>query len=672
MSELVFLAHLPLLRIDSESIPFAGGDLWRMPFENFCALTGSAFESHQSEYEATAPVFYRVVGDLELPALTPGRGDGTNAIEIKAPSDNWGFFEQFGLGFLERFQQALVDRAWAGLLLASPASALPAPRLSVMFVVSTDDAGFELSENKANVVHIQGDADQEYLFFSKAAGSTLSEETISQASALTKIVDEARQIPGLTCALDTLLTSTNPALTPLEQLIVSVIALEALLLPEITSGLSKSFSDRLAALLASTAEQVPPLTELAALLYKLRSSALHDRIASDSRAADEPLANAYGQQLLAAAIRELTPRLRNNRSWKEVRSGLDRFQEKDRAFDIELPQRTTRRAECLKLSASNPSVIAIPLGGVSMDAPKDTIISWAPLVGLGGAQTFALDGKNAPVVMPLTGPELLSMEDKDIRRDFAAQLLAQSHPIAVLSTIFFKLEQNDVTRAQNDVTGAIDQLLRARDLGVLSLRLAGFGGFHDPELIGQYIYDERIRLRHPTILRQTLLQQMRTEPEEQILPQDISRIIPFWRLLSNYDATCRDPDIDCVLLMFRRSFNRRFLSGTGRSILLFSALEAMLGRFRRKRDPVQLEDLVLKLTGPNSPEGKWFAKSGRRFRNTVLHEGFSAGPATERAVDHVGNVLRAVIPVYLRTWMDLTDRTGKNPGYELLRSLEKS
>lgn len=665
MSELVFLAHLPLLRIDSESIPFAGGDLWRMPFENFCALTGSAFESHQSEYEATAPVFYRVVADLELPGLTPGRGDATKAIEIKAPSDNWGLFEQFGLGFLERFQQALVDRAWAGLLLASPASALPAPRLSVMFVVSTDDAGFELSESKTNVVHIQGDADQEYLFFSRAAANTLSEETISQASALTEIVDEARQMPGLTGALDTLLASTNPALTPLEQLIVSVIALEALLLPEITSGLSKSFSDRLAALLASTAEQVPPLTEVAALLYKLRSSALHDRTASDSRAADEPLANAYGQQLLAAAIRELTPRLRSNHSWKEVRSGLDRFQEKDRAFDIELPQRTTRRAECLKLAPSNPSVIVIPLGGVPMDAPENTILSWAPLIGLGGAETFAFDGKNAPIVMPLTGPELLSMEDKDIRRDFAAQLLGESHPIAVLTTTVVKSEQSDLTQA-------IDQVLRARDLGVLSLRLAGFGGFHDPELIGQYIYDERIRLRHPTILRQTLLQQMRTEPDEQILPQDISRIIPFWRLLSNYDATCRDADIDCVLLMFRRAFSARFMSGAGRSILLFSALEAMLGRFRRKRDPVQLEDLVLKLTGPNSPEGRWFAKSGRRFRNTVLHEGFSAGPATERAMNHVCNVLRAVIPAYLRTWMDLSDRTGKNPGYELVRSLEKS
>jgi hypothetical protein len=664
MSELVFLAHLPLLRIDSESIPFAGGDLWRMPFEHFRGLTGSAFESHQSEYEETAPVFYRVVLNLELPGLTPGRGDGTTAIQIKAPSDNWALFEQSGMGFLERFQQAVVDRAWAGLLLASPASALPAPRLSVMFVVS-DDAGFELSENKASVVHIQGDADQEYLFFSKAAGNTLSEESISQAAALTEIVDEAKQIPGLACALDTLLASTNPALTPIEQLIVSVIALEALLLPEITSGLSKSFSDRLAALLASTAEQVPPLTELAALLYKLRSSALHDRIAANSQAADEPLANAYGQQLLAAAIRELTPRLRDNNAWKEVRSGLNRFQEKNLAFDIELPQRNSRRAECLKLSPSNPSVAVIPLGGVPMDAPDDTILSWAPLVGLGGAETFALDGENAPIVMPLTGPELLSMEDKDIRRDFAAQLLAQSHPIAALTTTVVKSKQSDVTQA-------IDQVLRARDLGVLSLRLAGFGGFHDPELIGHYIYDERIRLRHPTILRQTLLQQLRTEPEEQILAKHISRIIPFWQLLSDYDATCRDADIDCVLLMFRRAFSGRFLSGTGRSILLFSALEAMLGRFRRKRDPVQLEDLVLKLTGPNSAEGKWFARSGRRFRNTVLHEGFSASPATERAVDHVCNVLRAVIPAYLRTWMDLSDRTGKNPGYELVRSLEKS
>src|ERR1041384_1292862 len=95
MSELVFLAHLPLLRIDSESLHFASGDLWRMPFANFLGLTGGAFENHQTEYEETAPVFYRVLLDLELPSLTPGRADGTTAIEIKAPSDNWGLFAQF-------------------------------------------------------------------------------------------------------------------------------------------------------------------------------------------------------------------------------------------------------------------------------------------------------------------------------------------------------------------------------------------------------------------------------------------------------------------------------------------------------------------------------------------------------------------------------------------------
>ena len=34
MSQLMFLAHLPLLRMEQEEVPFAGGWLWRVPFED--------------------------------------------------------------------------------------------------------------------------------------------------------------------------------------------------------------------------------------------------------------------------------------------------------------------------------------------------------------------------------------------------------------------------------------------------------------------------------------------------------------------------------------------------------------------------------------------------------------------------------------------------------------
>ena len=231
MSELVFLSHIPLLRIEEETLPFQGGDLWQLPFETYDALSLRAFTDHRKEYEETSPVFYRIEVNLDLPILQEDREGDEGAIEIKIPSDNWALLAQYGLGFVSGFHDGLVDRAWAALLLAAPGAALPSPRLSTTFVVSTGNASFEMAGGVCKKIRVQGDADQEYLFLSEAAGPPLPTATIERASSLLEVVDEVKQHANLTAALSSLLAVTMPSLSPIEQLTLSVVALEAILLP---------------------------------------------------------------------------------------------------------------------------------------------------------------------------------------------------------------------------------------------------------------------------------------------------------------------------------------------------------------------------------------------------------------------------------------------------------
>jgi hypothetical protein len=666
MSDVVFLAHIPLLRVEAESAPFGHGDLWRMPFDHFDALTLGAFDRHRSEYEATAPVFYRSMLDINLPGLVAGTATHSGAIEMKAPSDDWENLERVGLGYFERFQRVLVDPAWAALLLAAPTSALPAPRLSVNFAIAVGDAVFEFRDQRVDKVRIQGDADQEYLFLPEAAGSVLPAEVIAQASEFAESVEEIAKHPEMSAALNALTAVSLPMLTPVEHLMLSVIALEALLLPEVRSGLTREFAKRLASLLAADGDHFTRLCRIAAELYDIRSSALHGSRRRHRSGAHDAADNAYAQQLLAGAIKALTNDLRSVPLLDPVRHRLTGIPSGNSNLDAGLPRHDLpglRRGE--RLSRPSPSVVAgVHVGsGLSMDAPAGTMLSWAPLVALGTADTFMLGETTPPVLMPLTGRELLSMEDKDVRRDFAQRIGFEGKNIAVLMTTLPKTPTLELD-------AAIATLLRSRDLGVVALRLAGFSAFHDPEPLGYFVYDEVVRLRKPTVLRQTLLQMVLNEPDETIAASDAVRIAPQWELLAEYDnGDERHEEIDQVLTIFRRSFYARFIPFDARAALAFGALESMLGRFRPKREPVQLEDLVIAVAGHDTSAATWFTANGRRFRNGLAH-GHSR---PERADDltHVLAILRATIPVYIRTWLD-AGRPVRSPGAILVASLDRS
>jgi hypothetical protein len=367
--------------------------------------------------------------------------------------------------------------------------------------------------------------------------------------------------------------------------------------------------------------------------------------------------------LLGAAIAELGRRLSEGQTMDALRQQMDDAPAPSvKKLDLGSPPGLRHPDRLLRKHLSD---IVGFTSGTALQASEGIVLSWSPLVGLTSDETIVWHENFAPVVVPLSGLDVIGLEDRDISRDFISQLSTDSHPVASMaigindSGEYFKRH------------AAIDFLHRMRDLAVIALRLCGFSTFHDPELLGAFVYQGKHRLRQGSVFRQTLLQQLRQKPESRILPDDGARLGLAWEMLQKYQETARHPDIDQVLTLYRRSFDARFQPYLTRASLMLSALEAMLGRFRRWKDPVQLEDLVSQIAG-ESEAVAWFSSEGRSYRNAIAHDSWS--PADEGDHDPIAflqNVLSAVLPVYLACWMNLPDRSDRRPGPALIEQVTK-
>jgi hypothetical protein len=667
MSKLVFLAHLPLLRMEEEEAAFGEGSLWRLPFDIYDELSAGAFSDHRKDYEATAPVFYRVDMDLDLPMCQPMDPKPTNVAELKIPSNNYEFLCQLGLEFIYYFHEHRAERARSALLLAAPAAGLPMARLSATFVEPADLVGFKLGNQSAGRIRVQGDADQEYLFLPELSGSPISPSTIKEAAGLLPLVDSLKDQPELLAALTVLLDSNAPVLSSAEQLTLNVMALEALLLPEVRSGLGATLAHRVSTLLAANKEHAASLIETARGLYDARSAGLHGETPRSPEKSASATAEGHAQQLLAATIRRLAEGTTANRSLSEQCAQLDRPPVEFNRQNPELPlMKPTGLCKQERLLRSHSPMVGIVASGADMSAPKGSTVSWSPLIGLETTDAFPLRlGEEGLVIMPLSGAELVSMEERDTRRDFIAQLHLLAQPASVIMTG----TKDNTEVVSDDATAA---LLRRRDLAVTALRLAGFSDFYDPALLGAFVYHGSLRTRFPSVLRQTIEQDMRNEAKQRFEKEDAERVASLLALLCDYESAARHQQIDHVLTLFRRGFDRRFLPPVARAGLLLAALEGMLGRFRPPKDRVQLEHLVVALAGKDALPAKWFAKHGRRFRNSVAHGHWRPEGDGGQPVEHLLELVRLIIPAFVRTWLDQKDRKGDRPGRVLIQSVEST
>ena len=264
-----------------------------------------------------------------------------------------------------------------------------------------------------------------------------------------------------------------------------------------------------------------------------------------------------------------------------------------------------------------------------------------------------------PILMPLSPKELWDLEERDVRRDFLAEFMVHGHPMAVLMTV---PEHGEPATAKQTTPW----MERMRDLGVVMLRLAGYDEFHDPELFGSVVFEGARRLRRPTVVRQTVAEEIRHEATQRIGPVDSVRLTPLWREIWRYQSAGPTPAIEHVLSLFRRSFDRDFLDPVQRALILVSLLEGMLGRFRGPKEAFQLEDFVTSLVGQTA-ETDWFRADGRAFRNRVAHSrgAFSADDAGE-PTKHLSLIVSHLVRELICTWNEAGEgERGRRPA-ELL------
>ena len=204
--------------------------------------------------------------------------------------------------------------------------------------------------------------------------------------------------------------TTEATLAPAERLVIAVSALEGLLLPEVRSGLEDTFATRVAQLLGPWADA--PARDL----YRARSRAVHD----GPDAAEARITPGVAEQVLAdVLIASLDPT-------------LDPAPANHAPATQPVPVRGAAPAERLLPRPAWWS--ATMTAGVDLTPPAGHVLSWSPLVGL------AYEGAIRPVpggcaLVSLTAQEIVSMEEKDIRRDFIARLAVEGVSVAGLAVI---------------------------------------------------------------------------------------------------------------------------------------------------------------------------------------------------------------------------------------------
>lgn len=676
MAELCFVAHLPLLRIEPEHFDCGEFKLWRMPFEVFDNLSQGAFSDHRSAYEVTAPVFLRL--DMNFDATSDGFVRPLRAAravpEIKVPSANWAFLKRLGLGIVLNLHE-LIDRHSSALALAAPASLLPRSRWSVTFAQVDEAHAFVLpGREPAGSFRVQGDADMEYLFAPACAGPPLDEDTLARAAQWQGMVDFIAGQPDLAAALQALRDAASPTLEPAEQELLCSVALEALLLPEVRSGLAETFARRAANL--PGAQDVARLRAAAALLYDARSAGLHGAaLAPDAQAA---IASARAAQWLAAAIVALAHRLKDGAVLDELRLSLDA---------------DTLVAAAPAPGSTPPARGGVPRWSLSSDPPglrrehrisppvmRHPFISrsssaglqgvegayalYAPLAGLGCTALQPLGEPPCPGIIPLTGSEVVSLEDKDIARDYLSELHLIPERIAALA-----LYMPDA--ALGDEHEALRRLRQVRNTAVASLRLAGFDRFIDPELAGLHVIHGSRPLREPSVLRQTVLARLRAEPERMLAAADRALTAPMWELLQRYAHSTRHPEIERWLAAFRRAHDREFLPPLARANLGFALVEGLLGRFRAPADPLPLELLVERVLGGADPAAaQWFAAQARGWRNALAHGRLTTLADDAAPPQHLLAIARGALARAVTLWLDKGDANAR-PAKLLIRELSK-
>lgn len=615
--------HLPLLRIAEPEFVLGEGRLVRLPFEQWDAMTQGAWSDHRLAYEATAPVFFvwELVGD--------------------------------------RPARPLVE-AYLAMLLAFPRAALPDPGLS-----------WRAADNST----MQGLADVDLLLTPSAAGPVADHAVISYAERLLGVMDGFPDDGPIGAALNSLADATTLQLLPREQLTICTTALEALLLPEVTSGLTVTFARRLSNLVGTDDADRAAVSGLARALYDARSAVVHGGLGAGGEVGRRAATDATGHELLARALVALAWAHGAGHDIAAARSLLDAGP----LAGVEQPLVPRTAARPVLRLGPTAGRVTVTISGHGLAAPERHLAMYAPCIGLtADIDDDTLDAVAAPLVR-FTPSEIISLEDKDVRRDFIAPLhLSSTLPIGtgLHLPIVATRDGEDADFGDDDLDAVWDLVEPGRDLVVLLLRLQRKSRFTDPELLGRMaMFHGSMRYRRPTAYRQSILLGMNDAGDvtgDVISSADIPEIDALWALLADYHRSARHDAIDHVATLFRRAHDTIAVSDSMRMTLLFAALEAVIGRQPRRDDPVQTADLLGRSGAIDDETVAWFRTHGRSVRNAVAHGYWTSdeGPTGADALPAMRAVVNGMLRSLLVAWVSRPAGDDRLPRQVLVDVLE--
>lgn len=283
-------SHVPMVRLPEgvDEAPLCGGILARVPFQLWARLDRGA-SAHEDGFRKTAPVFFRA---------------------------DFGETDEVGPGETLRWAWEEFDRdlyTLYVLLLLTTMARLPEPDLSKQYYFDPDLGS--LTPRDA------------VLGYEAVAYAYTADPLVLSTSLLDSLEDRAASLreagwlfalPEIGYVRDVLFTVSRPEFSSRDDVVFCTTALEALLVPEPTRGVTRAFSRRGGALLSTGFAGREAVARLFGALYDLRSRLVHG---------DDPSASAAAlAEMLPSVPPAVVPRyLLCNSLWKIFRlAGADR------------------------------------------------------------------------------------------------------------------------------------------------------------------------------------------------------------------------------------------------------------------------------------------------------------------------------------------------------------
>lgn len=645
-----------------------GGHLWQLSFQTFDGLTAGAFSDHRKAYEETAPVFFNFELDINFDWIvkTPTALNGAFEAKVKTNEND---FNDIGFPLFKFFKlihEGYIDPLWSVLLLASPTSHIVQPRHSITFITLDDpNLSFELGGKHFPILSFRGDMDIEYVFRPKASGKPIEIEDFYRLPDISQLLQLIKTTKALDEALDTFKLSNLPYLNRTEQLMITVAALESLMLPNIYSGLKRNFSARIASLLAKSEEEYNAINRICRKLYDFRSKAIHGKDTAELLSFAEESQYYFGAQLLASCIISFADKVAKGQTMETVFSELDGGSEKESKINLSGIVKNNINDSPFRLLSANLNRTATYSPNSAVATPKGQLSFWCPLIGLNLEKDmiFKVDNRYFNLTT-LNGNDVVNLEDKDIRRDFISRIRVIDHQVATLQLSFPVKEDFHMNIDHPFFT----EQAEIRNLLTIGLRLAGYTKFIDPELLGGFAYHGYGRYRQASVLRQSILTKLQKAPVEHISEDQLLVIEQHWKTLVSYHFLHNHPDINHTLSLYRRIYEQEYIPLKSRAKLLFAALESMLGRFRGWDNPIQLEDIILKLVG-DEESTRWFKANGRKTRNNVAHGNWSEIHG-DQWYTFALDIMDKLMLSYLDFWQHLTNKENRRPARAFIKYAE--